>query len=211
MQYTTQTKTKRNRLAPTLVALLAAGFVMMAASSAFALDNYADRKGLFFGVGLGGGVGGVDLAEGEGQAGFEDGRLPGFHANAMLGGGVNSNIVLGAQFNLWSRTVTKTLESGATHKWAHNHTSLLAAGNFFLIEGFFVEAGGGLAYSSFEGVRGDQDMNHQEMGFALKGGAGYEFFINGTHAIGVNAGYTRHFYDLATFDTFNAGISMRWY
>jgi hypothetical protein len=211
MRYTTRLKTARTRLVPTLVAVLAAGFVLMAASSAFALDNYADRKGLFFGLGVGGGIGGVDLAEGEGQAGFEDGRLPGFHANAMLGGGVNENIVLGAQFNWWSRTVQKTLESGTEHKWAHNHTSLLAAGDFFLIDGFYLEAGGGLAYSSFEGVRGDEDRNHQEMGFALKGGAGFEYFINGTHALGFNAGYTRHFYSLATFDTFNAGISVRWY
>jgi hypothetical protein len=199
-------RSSRNRLARTLVALVAAGFVMMAASSAFALDNYADRKGLFFGLGIGGGVGGVDLANDQGEAGFEDGRLPGFHANAMLGGGVNENIVLGAQYNWWGRTVTK-----GENQWAHHHTSFLAAGNFFLIKGLYLEGGGGLAYSTFDGTRGGEDKSHNEMGFALKGGAGYEFFINGTHAIGVNGGYTRHFYDTASFDTFNAGISVRWY
>ncbi|QDG51458.1 porin family protein [Persicimonas caeni] len=206
MRYSKTQNMKDNRLARTLVALLAAGFVLMAASSAFALDGYAKRKGLFAGIGIGGGVGGVDLQEGEGQAGFEDGRLPGFHVNGMIGGGVNENIVLGTQFNWWGRTVTKGDDS-----WEHHHTSLLAAGDFFLINGLYLEVGGGLAYSAFDGTRGDTPVNHNEMGFALKGGAGFEYFINGTHALGFNAGYTRHFYDMATFDTFNAGISVRWY
>lgn len=211
MRYIHSQQMKDNRLARTVVALLVASFVLLAASSAFALDGYANRKGLFAGIGLGGGVGGVDLQEGEGQAGFEDGRLPGFYLNAMLGGGVNENIIMGVQGNWWGRTVTKTSVEGNTHSWEHHHSSLLAAGDFFLIKGLYLEVGGGLAYSAFEGTRDGVDREHNEMGFAIKGGAGFEYFINGTHAIGFNAGYTRHFYDLATFDTFNAGVSVRWY
>lgn len=211
MHYIQSQKMKNNRLARTVVALLAASLVLLAASSAFALDGYAKRKGLFAGIGIGAGVGGVDLQEGEGQAGFEDGRLPGFHINGMIGGGVNDNIVMGVQGNWWGRSVTKTSEEGNTNTWEHHHTSLLAAGNFFVINGLYLEAGGGVAYSAFEGTRAGENRQHNEMGFALKGGAGFEYFINGTHAIGFNAGYTRHFYDLATFDTFNAGVSLRWY
>lgn len=204
-------KMDRNRLARTLVALLAAGFVLMAASSAFALDRYGSRQGVFFGVGIGGGVGGVDLAQDEGKAGFESGRLPGFYANAMVGAGVNDNIVLGAQLNWWGRSVTKNYENAGTLETFHNQTSFLAAGDFYLIKGLYLELGGGLAYSTYERLLDGNNKSHQEMGFALKGGAGFEFFANGTHAYGVNAGYTRHFYDLSTFDTFNVGITARWY
>ena len=212
MRYTNPSKKMtRNRLARTLVAVLAAGFVLMAASSAFALDRYGSRQGLFVGLGLGGGVGGVDLANDEGRVGFENGRLPGFYANAMVGGGVNDNIVLGAQFNWWGRSVERNYDQNGSLESFHHHTSVLAAGDFFLIKGLYLEVGGGLAYSSYESLFDGRSENHQEMGFAVKGGAGFEFFTNGTHAFGVNGGYTRHFYDLSTFDTFNVAMSVRWY
>jgi hypothetical protein len=202
-------KTNRSTSATTrrLVALLVAGFVMMAASSAFALDNYADRTGLFVGIGIGGGVGAVDMDAEEISAGFGDSRQLGLGLHGVIGGGLNKNIVLGLGINSWIRTVDKE-----SQEFSHQHWNFLAQGDFFLIKGLYVEGGAGLAYAMFDAQQGANDSTeYAEMGLALRGGAGYEFFINGTHALGINVGYTRHFYSNASFDTFGAGIGIRWY
>ena len=49
------------------------------------------------------------------------------------------------------------------------------------------------------------------MGLALKGGAGFEYFVNGQIAIGARVGYVRHFYSNGDFDTVAGGITLRWY
>ncbi len=202
-------KSRRNahRLASSLAALLVAAVVMMAASSAFALDRYASRQGPFFGLGLGGGVGAVDMKQGKGSSGFEDGRLPGLNMSAIVGGGVNDNIVLGAQADLWLRTVQK-----GSQELSNQHWNFLALGDFYLIKGLYLEGGAGLAYAAFDAQQGTNDpITYREMGFAARVGAGFEYFINGTYAVGINANYTRHFYSSAQFDTATAGISFRWY
>lgn len=192
----------------TLAALFVAGFVLMISSSAFALDNYADRKGAFFGLGIGGGIGAVDTEENGLTNGLGDGRKLGLGLHAIIGGGVNDNIVLGLGVNTWIRSV----EQGS-QDYSHQHWNFLANGNFFLIDGLYIDAGAGLAYASFDATQGTNTTTYNEMGLALRGGLGYEFFLNGTHALGINAGYTRHFYfDAdAAFDTIGASIGIRWY
>lgn len=207
MHTTNLKKESAHRLPRAVASILVAGLILMAASSAFALDGYSDRKGIFFGLGFGGGIGGVNLQEGDGSAGFEEGRLPGLEFSATLGGGVSDTIVLGAKGNLWARNVER-----GSQTLAHRHSSLLAMGNFFVLEGLYIEGAAGLAYAAFDGQIGENDpQEYREMGFAARAGVGYEYFINGTHALGGSVGYTRHFYSNADFDTLSATIGLRWY
>ena len=53
----------RQRLTRFIVGLLAAGFVLLAVSNAFALDRYASREGVFVGVTAGGGIGKNNISE----------------------------------------------------------------------------------------------------------------------------------------------------
>ncbi|TDP73716.1 hypothetical protein [Bradymonas sediminis] len=206
---TKQNRSKSTSLMPrALAALFIAGFVLMMSSSAFALDGYADRKGVFVGLGVGGGIGAVANEDDGITNGLGDGRKLGLSLHGIIGGGVNKNIVLGLGVNTWIRNV----EQGS-QDYHHQHWNFLANGNFFLIDGLYIDAGAGLAYASYDATIGPVTQTYNEMGLALRGGLGYEFFLNGTHALGMNVGYTRHFYfDAdAAFDTIGATIGIRWY
>ena len=95
----------------------------LVASSAWALDGYKDRRGIFLGVGLGGGVGAADTdVDGE-ATGLDDGRQLGLDLSATLGGGVTEFLTVGAQGNWWIRTVQlgeRSLE--------HQHLNLMVPG-----------------------------------------------------------------------------------
>lgn len=177
------------------------------ASSAFALDGYKDRRGIFLGIGVGGGVGAADTdLDGE-ATGLDDGRQLGLDLNATVGGGVTEFLTVGAQGNWWIRTVQL-----GDRSLDHQHLNFLANANFFFLDGFYAEGGAGLAYAAFDTARGDAStFTYRELGLAVRAGAGFEFFLNGTTAFGLNAGYTRHFYNNATFDTVNGMVTVRWY
>lgn len=206
--------TKKNRSTSTslmpraLAALFIAGFVLMMSSSAFALNGYSDRKGIFVGVGVGGGIGAVNTDDSGITNGLGDGRKLGLSFHGILGGGVNQNVLLGLGVNTWIRSV----EHGS-QDYFHQHWNFLANGNFFLVDGLYLDAGAGLAYASFDATQGSNTQTYNEMGLAVRAGVGYEYFINGTHALGLNVGYTRHFYfDAdAAFDTIGGTIGIRWY
>lgn len=186
--------------------LLVAAF-LLSASTAHAIDGYKDRHGPFIGVGLGGGPGSVHVSDDRFESGLEDGGDLGLHLHAIVGGGVSDHILLGAELNSWIRTV-------AIHdtRLNHQHWSLNANGDFFLIDGLYVGAGLGLAYAISDTTRtGIQTQRYQEMGLSVKGNAGYEFFLNGTVAAGLRFSYTRHLYANIDFDTFHGGITLRWY
>ena len=197
----------RHRTAAAAMAVLCCGVGLLAASQpAYALDGYEDRTGVFTGVGVGGGVGAMAVDDRD-RSGFEDGNYKlGLYLNGTIGGGLNDWITLGADLNWWIRTV-----SVGPHDSAEHHASANAAANIFLLPGLYVEAAAGLAYTSFDSRRGDDFFVHREMGLALKGGVGYEFFMTGDLAAGVEVGYTRHFYQNADFDTFVGNVTLRWY
>ena len=175
-------------------------------AQAFALDGYKDRRGLFGGLSVGGGAGAVNSELTNETTGAESGRKLGLHLSGMVGGGVSQNLLFAGEASMWLRTV----ELG-DRQLEHNHLSFNAVANFFVIEGFFLEGGGGLAYAIFDTSRDGEATHYQELGLALKGGAGFEFFINSDAAIGVKFGYTRHFYENAEFDTVVGGVTVRWY
>jgi hypothetical protein len=176
-------------------------------TSAFALDGYQDRRGLFAGVGVGGGVGSVGVDQSDERTGIDRGRKAGLHLNAIFGGGATDRLVLGGEANLWQRTVVVNEDS-----LSHSHWSFNAVADLFVLDGIFVEVGGGLAYGAFQAQEAGQELvRYQELGFAAKAGGGFEFFVNSQVAIGMRVGYTRHFYSNSDFDTIAGGFSVRWY
>jgi hypothetical protein len=185
--------------------LLITGF-LLATSQASALDGYKDRRGVFSGVAVGGGVGASEV-DTEGQTtGLDDAREMGLTLRAELGGGYTEWLTFSGQGNWWIRTV----EVGS-RKLEHHHFNFLANANFFPIEILYVTGGFGLAYAAFDTSLGTSTKEYREMGFAAKAGVGTEFFVNGTVAAGVEASYTRHFYSNGYFDTISGGMTLRWY
>lgn len=176
------------------------------AIEATALDGYRDRRGLFGGLSLGGGVGAA-ATDGE-LTGIDKGRKLGMHLSGILGAGATRNFVFAAEGNWWGRTVLLN-----DFELEHNHFSLNAVGEFFLVEGLYLEGGAGIAYGAFETLRRTQMITrYGEMGLAVKGGGGVEFFAGSDMAFGLRVGYTRHFYQVGkNFDTISAALSVRWY
>ncbi len=190
-----------------VAAVVCALCIMGVSGQAFALDGYADRRGLFVGAGLGGGVGLVNAEAPEDSTGIDRGRKLGMHLSGIVGGGVSDNLVLGAEANWWARSVRVN-----DAQLEHNHSSFLALGDFFLVDGLYIEGGAGFAYGAYDTVQGSGETTEfAEMGLALKGGAGFEYFVNGQIAIGARVGYVRHFYSRGDFDTVAGGITLRWY
>lgn len=177
------------------------------ASQAFALDAYQDRRGIFAGVNVGGGAGFVGVDPVTDVTGLDENRRLGFHLGAEVGGGIGTRLTASLQGNWWIRTVTL----GSRHL-DHQHLNFMPTANLFIIDGFYAEGGAGLAYAVFDAERNDiRIQKYREMGLAAKLGLGYEFFLNGTVAAGIKAGYTRHFYGNANFDTISGMVTLRWY
>lgn len=190
----------------TLSALALGALLSLSSSEAYALDGYEDRRGLFGGFAAGGGVGLVESEEG--LTGIDQGRKMGMNLSAMVGGGLSQHLTVFGEVNWWARSVQL-----GENSLASNHYSVNAVGNFFLVEGIYIEGGGGLAYASYDAQRGNNAPieNYRELGLALKGGAGFETFVNGQTAIGLRVDYTRHFYNNADFDTITGALTLRWY
>lgn len=181
--------------------------VTLIGSQAFALDAYQDRRGIFAGVSVGGGAGFVGVDPVTDVTGLDENRRLGFHLGAEVGGGIGKQLTASLEGNWWIRTVTL----GSRHL-DHQHLNFMPTARFFIFDGFYAEGGAGLAYALFDAERNDvQIQKYREMGLAAKLGAGYEFFLNGTVAAGIKAGYTRHFYGNANFDTISGMVTVRWY
>ncbi len=182
-------------------------FVLFWSSQAAALDAYKDRRGLFVGLGIGGGAGQVNTGKPNELTGFDDNYKLGLNVNGIIGGGWTRNVIFGSEFNWWIRNVQL-----GPHELEHQHMSFNAVTNIFLLGPLYVHAGGGLAYAVYDTfMDGDQITEYGEMGLSLKAGVGFEYFVNGTVAAGAQVGYTRHFYENAEFDTISGGITVRWY
>ena len=193
--------THRHALIP-MCALL----TLFLAGEAFALDGYRDRRSVFGGMSLGGGVGMVESGTVGEASGLDQGRRLGFHLNGIMGTGISRNLLFGLEANWWARTVV--LQDVDLE---HHHLSLNATANFFLIEGLYLDGGAGIAYGYSGFFSGNQARQRGEMGLALKGGAGVEFFSSADMTIGIRANYTRHFYANSNFDTISGAFSVRWY
>lgn len=192
----------------TLTSLLAfIATLLVGASSAMAIDGYQKRKNVFGGFALGGGPGAIHSGDATDFAALRDGYNVGFHASAIFGGGVTDHVLIGAEANYWLTTIKK----GNTQDYANHQGSVLAVGNFYVIEGFHLDVGGGFSYGALVGDHPSANLPIQEAGGAIKAGLGYEFWFNGTLAMGIGAHYNRHFYSNGSFDMFNGSIGLRWY
>lgn len=181
--------------------------VLLVAGQASALDGYQDRRGLFAGVHVGAGAGFAGIDNVNELTGLEENRQMGLHLGAEVGGGLSKRLTGALEGNWWIRTVRINSRS-----LDHQHLSFLPTGRFFIIDGLNVGLGVGLAYAVFDTERdGVETYRYREMGLAAKLGLGYEYFVNGTIATGINLHYTRHLYNRADFDTLGMNISLRWY
>lgn len=181
--------------------------VMFVAGQASALDAYKDRRGLFAGLNIGGGAGFAGIDNVNELTGLEENRQMGLHLGAEVGGGLSKRLTGALEGNWWIRTVRLN-----NHSLDHQHLSFMPVGRFFIYDGLNVGLGVGLAYAVFDTERdGVETYRYREMGLAAKLGVGYEYFINGTIAVGLDVNYTRHLYNRADFDTLGANITFRWY
>lgn len=190
-----------------LLATATAVMLLLIASDAFALDAYKDRRGVFFGLGLGGGIGGAEVDPINELTGFEDGREMGFATQIEVGSGVARALTLSGQGNWWARTVQVNDRSVE-----HHHLNFMPVARLYVLDSIYGTAGFGLGYAIFDSVVSGRETKHyQEMGVATKLGAGMEFWVNGTVAMGLETSYSRHFYSKSHFDTFTGGITIKWY
>ena len=161
-------KTIRNKVG----ALVTLGALMCLATSAHGLDKYQDRKGLFFGMGLGGG-GVFHVPSGDiGGEGIYD---------LQLGAGATSNLTLALDIDIsvigFSDEIDLAIEPGPELAY------------FFGDTGIFLRAGLAAALNVIwiDGGAGDFAA-----GFNVDVGVGWEFFVLSKFAMGLalEAGYT---------------------
>lgn len=190
-----------------LIAVLIATLFVLSASSAWAIDGYKDRHGIFYGGGIGGGPGSVQLADEAFESGIERSGDLGLAPHLIIGGGARDNLLFGAEVNSWIRTVDHYGNQLNHQQWSFN-----AVTNFFVLQGLYLEGGLGLGYAFSDAVTNAGDSRrYQEMGISTKLGLGIEYFLDGTMAAGMRFGYTRHFYSSVDFDTLIGNIYLRWY
>ena len=176
--------------------LASAAFLLVSlfASSAFALDGYRDRKGLYGGAMLMGSSSQADYANATGNLGLG--------ISLRVGGGINSQLTL--DLSVASRSGTAT-EGGADV--TTTSSSMFLGANYFVNDGFYVRGMGGLAQLTSE-VGPFEDS---ETGLGAGVGLGYEFFGSADLAIGVGGDFQIHSFDDVSVQLMNIGVTATWY
>lgn len=155
-------------------ALTACTLLVLAAGPAEALDAYQDRKGLFSGIGLGGGA-----VLSDDEAGGE------FLFDLTLGGGATSDLTLALDIDVRYQRFD-----------ADRQNWMVVPGpqlDWFIAGGLFIRAGVGLALVFAKGpevadvpVPGKEVKDNDfTIGFDATLGLGYEFFVNSNLALGL--------------------------
>ncbi|MCA9527468.1 MAG: outer membrane beta-barrel protein [Myxococcales bacterium] len=181
--------------------------VLGTAGQAMALDGWHDRRGLLFGLGLGGGIGQVH------SDGLDSDQEFGINVRARVGGGVNERLTL--DFDLGMHFQSSTV--GPVDVDQRITTGMVGA-NFFLMDGLYLRGMAGMGHYSTE-PQDSKLEGDSEVGLAVGVGAGYEFFANADLAIGVGADFRRVFFTIdaqpkdidADFDLIGFGITATWY
>ncbi len=177
-----------------LLASSAFFLVSLFASSAWALDGYRDRKGLYGGATLMGSWSQADYSGAESNLGLGMGL--------RIGGGVNSQLTLDLSAATRSGSYT---EAGADVE-STSSTMFLGA-NYFLNDGLYIRAMGGLAKITNE--MGPIETNETGLGGGL--GLGYEFFGSADLAVGVGGEFQIHSFDDFNVQFVNIGVTATWY
>lgn len=190
-----------NRLPALFAALLVTGL----AGQALALDGFRDRRGLYFGVNLGGGAG---KAEADG---VKSDRNLGLTVGARVGGGVNERLTLDLSVDGYFQTRTEETIAGEFDVDVTLMSGLIG-GSFFLADGLYVRGGFGLANVTQETtskIGGTSEDSEVGLGFSV--GGGYEFFANANLAVGVGGDFRAFDFDDITYNIVNIGITATWY
>ena len=177
----------------TLVTTLCLLFV----SQALALDGYRDRRGLFYGVGFGGGQTKADVDGADGHIGY--------NFRARIGGGIDKELTLEAEIGLNSVAYS---QSGIDV--TQDITTVAVGGSIFVKQGLYIRAQGGIADMTVEVDLDNVDPDSQT-GLFMGVGAGYEFFANADLAIGLGVDFQHQMYDDVNLNALNLGITANWY
>lgn len=187
------------------LACCAALLVTGLAGQAFALDGYRDRRGLYFGLNVGGGAGQATMDD------LKSNRSLGLTIGARVGGGVNKRLTLDLAVDGYFQTGNEEV-NGVEFDVDTNLWSGLLGGSFFLADGLYVRGGFGLA--SIERERTSKTATggkDDEVGLGFSVGGGYEFFANGDLAVGAGGDFRAFTFDEVTYNIVNIGITATWY
>ncbi len=187
-------------------ALLAALMVIGLAGEAFALDGYRDRKGMYYGLSLGGGSAKADTDGADSKLGI--------HLRGRVGGGINKHVTLDGELGWRYQSTDEDVGLGELTV-TEQFLTMYVGGSFFVFDGLYVRAFGGLAHLivsvDFDGgiINGYDDDSYTGLGMGA--GLGYEFFASSDLAIGIGADVQQQIYDDASITQFNFGVSANWY
>jgi len=189
-----------------LGALIAARMVIGLAGEAFALDGYRDRKGMYYGATLGGGSAQADTDGADSKLGI--------HLRGRLGGGINEHVTLDAELGWRYQSTDEDLGLGEL-TITEQFLTMYVGGSFFVFDGLYVRAFGGLAHVIVAvdydgGVLNGYD-DDSRTGLGIGAGLGYEFFASSDLAIGFGGDFQHQIYDDFAVDQINFGISANWY
>ena len=101
--------------------LAVTSIAMTFATSASALDAYKDRRGLFVGLNLGGGMGFSGVDEATDITGLDNGQ-PGLQLGGEIGGGLSKQFTGALETNWWYRKVRL-----GERKLNHHHLNIMPA------------------------------------------------------------------------------------
>jgi hypothetical protein len=169
------------------------------ATPALALDAFRDRRGLFFGLLAGGGGSKADVDGAERQLGF--------NLRARVGGGVNEQLTLDAEYGF--NTHSDDQFSRQLHAFGVN-ANLFPAKDM----GLFFRVGGGLVLGQYEfdgQALGIGDRSESELGLGAGAGVGYEFFANSDLAVGLLVDFQYQSFDEYSLNSLNIGVTATWY
>jgi len=167
--------------------------ILLSAPPALALDGYQDRRGLFAGLGFGGGFV-APAAEGA------DNEV-GERLMLRLGGGVAENITLDVSMDF---LFVPDIDARTISFWG--------GGSFYLVPQAFVRAAVGIANFSREVGPAGGVSDISKAGLGLFVGAGFEMFVNSELAAGFTLGFERQqFDDDQSLNVVSGLIGISWY
>ena len=195
----------------TLPALLIGGLVVSLASPALALDGWGDRRGMFFGLLLGGGAVTAE-ADQNGTTVKQDTEI-GFNFRARVGGGASQQLTIDAELGVNAYSQRQERDGFSSEASQKLYTTYIGANYYPLPKmGLYIRGMGGLvvAILDFENSSGRSQSN-SDTGLGFGFGVGYEFFANANLAAGIGGDYQIMSVNDTSFSMASFGITATWY
>jgi hypothetical protein len=185
-----------------VVAGLLLSALVLTAGVAGAGQHPQDHDGWSIGFGVGGGSAGVSFDNSEGSSDRTGGGMGSFRVGYPL----NPKVTIGLETNGWSKT--ETVE-GVDATVTFTATTVGAA--FFPSEGLVLRAGVGLGQNKFQLAEGGLSLSKTESGLGILYGAGYEFRLARTFALGpqLTGGFST--FDGGSANWIGGTLEFNWY